>query len=224
MPIPSWITFTIGREAVRRARRRGHDAGARRVVAVVVHAHDDVQGAAALDRARRRRPSATPCVEVRRERLRGAEPARALEHDVDAELAPRHVARRRRLATSAIGCRRSRARRRRPRSRAAQRPCTESNSSRCAQVAASPSSSLMWTNSRSPRSQPARSASRPMRPNPLIPIRTRSAHAGRTALTIAPCMPSATGCVNVTLTSSKPAPRSSVSYSPTESAPAMQPT
>ena len=45
-----------------------------------------------------------------------------------------------------------------------------------------------------------------------------------TALTIAPCMPSATSWVNSTLTCSKPAASSPASYSPFESAPAMQPT
>ena len=45
-----------------------------------------------------------------------------------------------------------------------------------------------------------------------------------TALTIAPCMPSATSCVNSTLTWSKPAASRPASYSPFESAPAMQPT
>ena len=45
-----------------------------------------------------------------------------------------------------------------------------------------------------------------------------------TAFTIAPCMPSATSCVNSTLTSSKPAASSPASYSLFESAPAMQPT
>jgi hypothetical protein len=48
--------------------------------------------------------------------------------------------------------------------------------------------------------------------------------AGRRALTIAPCMPSATACVNVTSTSAKPASASIDSYSPHEWAPAMQPT
>jgi len=45
-----------------------------------------------------------------------------------------------------------------------------------------------------------------------------------TALTIAPCMRSATRCVKSTLTCSKPAASSPASYSPWESAPAMQPT
>ena len=45
-----------------------------------------------------------------------------------------------------------------------------------------------------------------------------------TAFTIAPCMPSATWWVKVTLTSSKPAASRPASYSPFESAPAMQPT
>ena len=44
-----------------------------------------------------------------------------------------------------------------------------------------------------------------------------------TALTIAPCIPSATSCVNSTDTWSKPAASSPASYSPRESAPAMQP-
>ena len=45
-----------------------------------------------------------------------------------------------------------------------------------------------------------------------------------TALTIAPCMPSATSCVNSTETSSNPAASRPASYSPFERAPAMQPT
>ena len=45
-----------------------------------------------------------------------------------------------------------------------------------------------------------------------------------TAFTIAPCMPSATSCVNSTKTRSKPAASRPASYSPFESAPAMQPT
>src|SRR5579872_1249671 len=44
-----------------------------------------------------------------------------------------------------------------------------------------------------------------------------------TALTIAPCIPSATSCVNSTLTSSKPASSNPATYSLFESAPAMQP-
>jgi glycine oxidase len=46
----------------------------------------------------------------------------------------------------------------------------------------------------------------------------------RTALTMAPCIPSATSWVNSTETSSKPAASSPATYSPCESAPAMQPT
>ncbi len=45
-----------------------------------------------------------------------------------------------------------------------------------------------------------------------------------TALTIAPCMPSATWCVNSTVMSSKPAAARPASYSVFDSAPAMQPT
>ena len=45
-----------------------------------------------------------------------------------------------------------------------------------------------------------------------------------TALTMAPCIPSATSCVNSTLTCSNPAASSPASYSPFETAPAMQPT
>ena len=64
-----------------------------------------------------------------------------------------------------------------------------------------------------------------MRPKPLIPTRTDALTTpGGRALTIAPCIPSATACVNVTLISSKPARASIDSYSPRESAPAMQPT
>ena len=55
------------------------------------------------------------------------------------------------------------------------------------------------------------------------PFALRLARSSR-ALTIAPCMPSATSCVNSTLTSSNPAASSPASYSPFESAPAMQPT
>ena len=52
----------------------------------------------------------------------------------------------------------------------------------------------------------------------------RTVAAGLTAFTIAPCIPSATSCVNSTDTSSKPAASSPASYSDFESAPAMQPT
>ncbi len=50
-----------------------------------------------------------------------------------------------------------------------QRPCTESNLSRCAWAAASPAGSLICTKSSSGQSQAARRARRPMRPKPLMP-------------------------------------------------------
>src|SRR5262249_8845648 len=50
------------------------------------------------------------------------------------------------------------------------------------------------------------------------------AQAALRALMIAPCIPSATSCVNSTLTSSKPTSSSPETYSPRASAPAMQPT
>ncbi len=52
-----------------------------------------------------------------------------------------------------------------------QRPCTESNVNRCAAVSLPPLTSLMWTNSTSRQPHAARRASRPMRPNPLMPMR-----------------------------------------------------
>ncbi len=78
-----------GREAVSRARGRRQQIVASRVVEVVVDADDHVQ-----------RPLLHRCgdddlahalAEIGLERLRRAEPARALEHDLDAELAPRHI-------------------------------------------------------------------------------------------------------------------------------------
>ena len=50
-----------------------------------------------------------------------------------------------------------------------QRPWTESKLIRWAWVSASPAGSLIWTNSNSGQSQDARSARRPIRPNPLMP-------------------------------------------------------
>ena len=52
-----------------------------------------------------------------------------------------------------------------------QRPCTESNSNRCAAVSVPPAVSLMCTNSMSGQPQAARSARRPIRPKPLMPMR-----------------------------------------------------
>jgi hypothetical protein len=51
----------------------------------------------------------------------------------------------------------------------------------------------------------------------------RSGSSVLTAFTIAPCIPSATWCVNSTDTCSKPAALSPASYSAFESAPAMHP-
>ena len=91
MPIPSWIALTTGREAVRRARRRRHDLVRVGVVAVVVDSHHDVQDAAALD-GRGDDDPRHAAREERRKRLRRAELARALEHDVNAEVRPGNVA------------------------------------------------------------------------------------------------------------------------------------
>ena len=52
-----------------------------------------------------------------------------------------------------------------------QRPCTESNMSRCAAHSAPPLGSLMTTQSNSGQFQAARKVSRPMRPKPLMPMR-----------------------------------------------------
>jgi len=60
---------------------------------------------------------------------------------------------------------------------------------------------------------------------PLIPdADEQDVQGDLTPLTIAPCIPSATECVNSTETSRKPAASSPASYSDFESAPAMQPT
>ena len=56
------------------------------------------------------------------------------------------------------------------------------------------------------------------------PSRRMPYQAGLRARTIAPCMPSATACVNSTRTSTSPALSSPLRYSDTDSAPAMQPT
>ena len=71
----------------------------------------------------------------------------------------------------------------------------------------------------------ARASSRPRRrstPRPAAAAR-RGSRFDLTPLTIAPCIPSATSCVNSTLTSSNPAAFRPSSYSLFESAPAMQP-
>ena len=91
IPIPSWITFTTGaRQLV------VHDAAVSRswrsrLVEVVVDADDEVQRARSLTGAATI-TLRTPCSKYGSSELPRAEPARALEHDLDAELAPRHIA------------------------------------------------------------------------------------------------------------------------------------
>jgi hypothetical protein len=80
------------REAVRGARRGRHDVVHVRVIALVVHPQHDVQRAGVLDRRRHDHLRGAPREEGR-ERLGCPEAARALEHDVDAELAPRDASR-----------------------------------------------------------------------------------------------------------------------------------
>ena len=84
------------------------------------------------------------------------------------------------------------------------------------------------------RGERARAQRSGARPSDAVSSILRSSRAGRRkalaagsagmrALTIAPWMPSVTSCVKDTLTSSKPAASRPASYSPMESAPAMQP-
>ena len=101
-------------------------------------------------------------LEVGGQRLGRAELARALQHDVDAELIPGHVAGRRRLAEArAAGpsmqiCLPSSP------DVGGQRPCTESNLSRWAAASTPPLVSLTWTNSGPP--SPARTQDQPAHP------------------------------------------------------------
>ncbi len=157
------------RQAVGRARRGGHHGVHSRVVATVVDAHDHVQRAWLFDRCCHD-DLVDPAFEVRRERLHGAELARSFDHDIDAVLVPRHLTR---GGFTAEADRRA---------VDGQRPCVAADVTVPAAVdrverqqvsrgLGVPMSSLTCANWNSGQSHAARSASRPIRPKPLIPIR-----------------------------------------------------
>jgi hypothetical protein len=133
------------RDAVGGARGGGEQTVPVGAVLAVVHAHHDVERAALHGGGDDHLLHAG--LEVGVERLGRAELARALQQPSISSASPS------------------------PRASRPQRPCTESNISRWAEVAASPFRSLMWANVSSGQPHAARRTSRPIRPKPLIPTR-----------------------------------------------------
>ena len=162
------------RQAVRRARRVGHDRVRRRVVGGVVHADADRQ---------RRRPGPAPRPTTRRAPASRCAAAAArdrnvpagLDHHVDVVLRPRDLGGFGVSADRDLRCsptrsplrsprRRWRARRRRSRARAGRPGCRRPRSAR--------SPRRPRCRRSGPRSSRTRSKDRPIRPNPLMPTRT----------------------------------------------------
>jgi hypothetical protein len=193
MPMASCTTFTTGarqlvvHEAAVTMRCRPGRTG-------VVDADHDVQHVAHLHRGGHDHALGAT-VQVALQRLGGEELAGALQHHVHAQVAPGDLGG---DACDEKPSRRSPMRmpsRPRPRCRLRQRPCTLSNSSRCAVAAAPPFEFVevhhlqavaraRVVGGRSAAPMRARSARRPMRPMPLMPTLTIDGQQNGTSISV----------------------------------------